>query len=71
MGDIELLPQLPGSPPEEVSEKDANDYVSISKLLWENEEFRESFDNYNASIANAILLLEEPKNPFIGREKEL
>ena len=71
VGDIELLPQSPGSPPEEVSEKDANDYVSISKLLWENEEFRESFDNYNASIANAILLLEEPKNPFIGREKEL
>ena len=71
VGNIELLPQSPGSPPEEVSEKDANDYVSISKLLWENEEFRESFDNYNASIANAMLLLEEPKNPFIGREKEL
>lgn len=71
VGDIELLPHSPGSPPKEVSEKDANDYVSISKLLWENEEFRESFDNYNASIANAMLLLEEPKNPFIGREKEL
>ena len=60
VGDIELVPDSPGSPPKEVSEKDANVYVSISKLLWENEEFRDSFDTYNASIANAMLLVEEP-----------
>ena len=47
----------------------------MSEQLWtklrRNKQFKEFFDSYNDSIANALVELEESPYPILGRDAEI